>query len=142
MALEAKALYQQLVVDHGKRPHHHGPLPGATHEATVSNPLCGDRVTLRLRVEADRIAEARFEARGCMIATASGSLLTDAVTGRSVEEARGLADAVDALVGEGESPSDLGDLEALRGAREFPARRACVTLSWQALRAALSPSRA
>ena len=141
MALEAKALYQQLVVDHGKRPHNHGPMPGATHEATVSNPLCGDRVTLRLRVEGDRIVEAKFEARGCMIATASGSLLTEAAKGRSVEDARGLADAIDALVGEGESPSDLGDLEALRGAREFPARKACVTLPWQALRAALSPSR-
>lgn len=137
MSLEAKALYQDVIVDHGKRPHNHGALAEATHEATAHNPLCGDRVTLRLRVEADRIAEAKFEARGCMIATASGSLLTEALHGRSIEEALRLADTIDEVVSGAELPADLGDLEALRGAREFPGRKACVTLAWQALRAAI-----
>lgn len=138
MTLDAKALYQEVIVEHGKRPHNHGPLAGATHEATANNPLCGDRVTLRLRVEDGRIAEARFEARGCMIATASASLLTDAARGKTIDEAIALAGSIDALVTSPESPSDLGDLEPLRGAREFPARKACVTLPWHALRRALS----
>lgn len=137
MSLEAKALYKDVIVDHGKRPHNHGALPEATHEATANNPLCGDRVTLRLCVEADRIAEARFEARGCMIATASGSLLTEALRGLSIDEALALADTIDVVVSGGDLPADLGDLEALRGAREFPGRKACVTLAWQALRAAI-----
>lgn len=142
MPLEAKALYQQIVVEHGKHPKNRGALPEATHEATANNPLCGDRVTLRLRVEGDRIAEARFEARGCMIATASASLLTEAAAGHTAEEALALADSIDALVGAGEPPADLGALEALRGARDFPARKACVTLAWHALRSALSHARA
>ncbi len=116
-----KTLYQDLVLDHGKAPRNKGTLEGATHEATAKNPLCGDRVTVRMRVEGGMVREARFEARGCMIACASASLLTEAVVECSVERALDLVRTVDAIVA-GE-PHDLlgaGALEALRGAQEFP----------------------
>lgn len=138
MPLDAKTLYQELVLDHGKTPRNEGPLPGATHEATAHNPLCGDRVTLRLLLDEAGHLSARFEARGCLISRASASLLTEAVAGRTPEKALGLAADLEALVGPAAAPEDVGVLEPLRGAREFPGRRACVTLAWQALRKALA----
>ena len=137
MALDAKSLYQELILDHGKHPRNQGPHPEASHEGTAHNPLCGDRVTVRLRTDEAGRVTARFEGRGCLISLASASLLTEAVAGRTTEEALGLSGDVEALVGPGEAPGELGALEALRGAREFPGRRACVTLAWQALRKAL-----
>jgi nitrogen fixation NifU-like protein len=135
---DAKTLYRQVLLDHGHHPRNLGPLTGCTHEATVENALCGDRVTLRLRVEEGEVAEVRFEARGCLVARASASILTEAVAGRSVERAEELARVIDALVGSGEPAEDLGALEPLRGVRDFPARRACVALVWTALRGALA----
>jgi nitrogen fixation NifU-like protein len=128
----AKELYQAVILDHGKAPRNEGPLDDATHEATLTNPLCGDRITLRVALTPAGVATARFEARGCMIARASASLLTEAIRGRTVADALALAAAVEALE---ELPPEL---EALSGAREFPARRACVTLAWRALVTALS----
>lgn len=134
----ARELYQDVVLDHGKAPRNEGPLEGATHEATAKNPLCGDRITLRLEMSSDAIATARFEARGCMIARASASLLTEAVRGRTADEARALAASVAAFVEPGGAERTLPPaLEALSGAREFPARRACVLLPWRALTSAL-----
>ena len=135
---DAKQLYQDLIVQHGKAPKNEGPLAGATHEATMKNPLCGDRVTVRLVVDDAGITEARFEARGCMIARASASLLTEAVRDLAPSAAIALAAQVGALV-EGKDASVPVSLEPLSGAREFPARRACVTLAWKALVAALHP---
>ena len=137
MPLEANALYKQLVLDHGKHPRNRGALPEATHTATANNTLCGDRVTLRLQIERDRITAARFEARGCMIAIASASLLTEAITSRTANEALALASVIDALTGDA-PPDDVGSLEPLRGVRDFPSRKACVTIPWQALRTALA----
>jgi len=136
-APDAKTLYQDVVLLHGNSPHNEGPLPGATHEATKKNPLCGDRVTVRLVVEGGQVRAARFEARGCMIARASASLLTDAVAAVGVEDARALATRLEALVNGDPPPGDAGVLEPLRGVRDFPARRGCVTLAWRALEAAL-----
>ena len=136
---DARTLYQELIVDHGRAPRNEGPLDEATHEATTTNPLCGDRVTLRLRVEGSVVTRARFEARGCMIARASASLLTETITGIGLSEAVGLARALEALVRGDAPPVDLGKLgklEALRGVREFPARRSCALLAWQALESA------
>ena len=133
-----KELYQDLVIDHGKAPRNEGLLEGATHEATAKNPLCGDRVTLRLDVGADGIGAARFEARGCMIAKASASLLTEAVRGRTVAGALALGVELEAAIEPGGADRPMpAALEALSGAREFPARRACVLLPWKALRSAL-----
>jgi nitrogen fixation protein NifU and related proteins len=138
--LDAKTLYQEVVLQHGNAPHNEGPLPEATHEATKKNPLCGDRVTVRLVVEGETVRAVRFEARGCMIARASASLLTDAVANGRVEDARALAVTVESLVSGEAPPADAGPLEPLRGARDFPARRGCVTLAWRALEAALGDS--
>jgi nitrogen fixation protein NifU and related proteins len=138
---DAKTLYQEIVVLHGNAPHNMGPLEGATHEATKKNPLCGDRVTVRLRVEGGVVHAARFEARGCMIARASASMMTEAVTGRRVEDAVLLVATLEALVADAAPPPDAGALEPLRGVREFPARRGCVTLAWRALEAALDAPR-
>ena len=136
---DAKTLYQELVLDHGKAPRNEGPLEGATNDATAKNPLCGDRVTVHLNVEGGVVMNARFEARGCMIAKASASLLTEAVRGKSVEDARNLVKTIEALaVGDAAAAGDVGPLEPLRGVKEFPARRACVTLAWHALETALT----
>jgi nitrogen fixation NifU-like protein len=127
---DAKALYQSVILDHGKSPRNQGKLENATATATEHNPLCGDRVTIYVDVQNARIEDVRFEARGCMIAKASASLLTEAVKGQSVGEAHRLCADVESL-------DTSGPLEALQGAREFPARRACVTLAWHALQATL-----
>jgi nitrogen fixation NifU-like protein len=145
---DAQDLYQQALLEHAKSPRHQGPLADATHEATEKNPLCGDRVTLRLRVEDGVIRDASFEARGCMIARAAASLLTDAVRDRTLEDARALATQIDALVTVDASKPEPGpmldphgaplELDVLRGVRAFPARRSCALLPFRALVTALS----
>ena len=135
---DAKALYQALVVDHGNHPRHSGPLEGATHEARCSNPLCGDRVTLRLRVEGGVIRAVAFEARGCLLATASASLLGDLVDGQSPSDALARARVLRALASDPQPPADAGPLEVLRPVRDFPARVGCIALAWQCLEQALA----
>jgi nitrogen fixation NifU-like protein len=139
---DAKTLYQELVIEHGKSPRNAGPLAGATHSATSRNPLCGDRVTVHAIVdEAGVVQRATFEARGCMIARASASLLTETIVGRDTSACTALAGQLDALVTGADLPADAAALEPLRGVQEFPARRACVTLAWHALRDALTTGR-
>jgi nitrogen fixation NifU-like protein len=138
MTRDAKTLYQELILEHGQRPRNLGPLDSATHEAKADNPLCGDTVNVQLCVTDGCVVQAHFQARGCMIARASASLLTELVAGRSAAEAIAMADLLGLLVGAGPCPEDVGALEPLRGVREFPARRACATLPWEALRRALA----
>jgi nitrogen fixation NifU-like protein len=139
MVRDAQALYQELLLDHGNRPRNLGTLADPTHEATVHNPLCGDRISLRLRISDARVVDVRFEARGCLIARASASLLTELVAGRTEEGALTLASELDALLTADPPPDRAGALDALRGVRDFPARKGCVTLAWSALRQALAP---
>jgi nitrogen fixation NifU-like protein len=146
---ELAALYQRIILEHNARPHNHGPLPARTHEASAHNPLCGDSVTVRLRLDGGLIAEARFEGEGCALSRASASLLTLAVSGRGPEEALAIAAGLFELLGSSarsappaaeRAPADLGrlgDLAALQGVREVRARLRCATLPWEALRAAL-----
>lgn len=136
-------LYQRTILDHNARPHNHGALPARTHEARAHNALCGDNVTVRLRLDDGLIAEARFEGDGCALSRASASLLTLAVTGRTPEEATSIATELDKLVSRGPEHESadrslLGDLVSLEGVREVPARKRCATLPWEALRAALA----
>lgn len=136
---DAKTLYQELVLDHGKSPRNEGPLDGETHTATARNPLCGDRVTVHARVDEGGVVQrVTFEARGCMIARASASLLTETVVDRDVAACATLVSALDGLVRDGMVPPGADALEPLRGVQDFPARRACVTLAWHALRDALA----
>jgi nitrogen fixation NifU-like protein len=134
-------LYQEILLDHYRRPRNHGPLPGADREVDGHNPLCGDRIRLRLRLDGDRLAEVRFEGSGCAISTASASMMTEAVRGRSVAEALDLAERFRAEMTKSGSeplPEAWGEIAALEGVRAFPMRVKCATLAWHALRSALA----
>ncbi len=143
MSGELRELYQQLIFDHYKRPRNHHALAGASHEAHGHNPLCGDDVKVYLQVEDGAITDAAFEGGGCAIATASASLMTEALKGRRVEEVTPLFDEFHGMVtgGPAADPERLGKLEALAGVREFPARVKCATLAWHTLKAALDQRR-
>jgi nitrogen fixation NifU-like protein len=134
-------LYQQLIIDHNRNPRNFGPLPEANYSATGDNPLCGDRITVRLRINDDLIEDIRFEGSGCAISQASASLMTTAVRGKSPAAALELFRAFHAMVtGAPDAPPDpsvLGKLAAFAGVRAFPARVKCAALPWHTLRAAL-----
>jgi nitrogen fixation NifU-like protein len=137
---DLRDLYQELIVDHYRHPHNLGPLAGANRRAEGFNPLCGDRLTLYLKVVDGMIEDACFEGSGCAISTASASLMTDALKGKTEAQAEILFAGFHALVaGDGEAlPAvALGKLEALAGVREFPVRVKCATLAWHTLHAAL-----
>ncbi len=134
---DLRDLYQEVIFDHNRHPHNFGPLPHANRHADGFNPLCGDRLTLRLLVENGVIQEARFEGAGCAISTASASLMTDALKGKTEAEAHQLFAGFHQMV-MGEPPAiDLGKLAVLAGVQEFPARVKCATLAWHTLTAAL-----
>lgn len=139
MMADLRDLYQEVIVDHGRRPRNFGPLAGASHRAEGFNPLCGDHLTLQLQVVDGVIRDARFEGAGCAISVASASLLTEALKGRSASEAEALfASFLAMLTGERQAAdAPLGKLEVLAGVREFPTRIKCATLAWHALLAAL-----
>lgn len=142
MDASLQALYQGVILEHNRHPHNLGPLAEATHLATVHNALCGDRITLRLRVAEDAIAEARFEGEGCALSRAAASLLTERVRGGTVAGAQELAGELVRFLGKGAGADEavrerLGELVALEGVREFPSRLRCATLPAEALTAAL-----
>ncbi len=139
---ELRALYQEVILDHYKRPRHFGVLADADQKAHGQNPLCGDQVTVYVKTNEDGdIEDISFEGVGCAISTASASLMTEAVAGKSRDEAEALVDAFHHLVTDDrdaiDPDQDLGKLEVLSGVREFPVRIKCATLAWHALRAAL-----
>lgn len=134
-------LYQEIILDHNKRPRHFGPLSGATHRAEGRNPLCGDEVQVSLRVEEERIAEIRFQGQGCAISRASASLMTEALNDKKTREAVTCArEVLESLEGKGPvlAMKFRGDLVALDGVRRFPARLKCASLPWQAVLKALA----
>ncbi len=129
-------LYQEIILDHAKRPMNKGVLADATVTVPAENPTCGDEVTLQLRVAHGRIEDIRFTGQGCAICMASASMLTRAVKGKACEEAGALFRQVhDGVQGMGEMPK--GELSALAGVRQFPQRVKCALLAWEALRAAI-----
>ena len=139
---ELAALYQEIILDHYKRPRHRGRLEPADRASEGYNPLCGDKVALTLRLHEDgaTIEEAAFDGAGCAISTASASLLTEAVRGTTADEARELtATFLAVLTGDGDplDGADLGKLAALTGVRAYPMRVKCATLAWHTLLAAL-----
>lgn len=135
---DLRALYEQVILDHNRNPRNYPKNPpGATHHAHGFNPLCGDEFTLHLRLDKGVIADLGFEGAGCAISTASASLLTEAVKGKTVEEARKLFGGVHHLLtGEG-APGEVGKLQVLAGVNEFPMRVKCATLPWHTMIAAL-----
>ena len=137
---DLRDLYQEVILDHNKRPRNFGPLTRANRAAEGHNPLCGDRVTIFLEVDAaGRIQGISFEGAGCAISTASASLMTDAIKGRTTEEARELFQGFHKLLttGEGAGAPELGKLAVFTGVREYPMRVKCATLAWHTLQAAL-----
>lgn len=136
---DLRDLYQEVIIDHGRRPRNFGPLPEASHQAEGFNPLCGDRLNLRLRLVDGVIAEARFEGSGCAISTAAASLMTETLKGLNASQAEALVDSFLAMLSGQRQATDaaLGKLEVLAGVRQFPARVKCATLAGHTLRAAL-----
>lgn len=139
---ELRDLYQEVILDHNKKPRNFGTLEQATHEADGHNPLCGDQLHIAVTLDGDRVSDVRFEGSGCAISTASASLMTESVKGKTVEEAEELFGGFhDLLTGDpsiaARASADLGKLAVFEGVREFPVRVKCATLSWHTLKAAL-----
>jgi len=137
---DLRDLYQEVILDHYRKPRNSRPLAGANRKAEGFNPLCGDRLTLYLKLKDGVIEDASFEGSGCAISTASASLLTESVKGKTEQEAEKLFRGFHNLVTQdvAMSGSELGKLEVLGGVREFPARVKCATLAWHTLHAALA----
>jgi nitrogen fixation NifU-like protein len=142
--MDLAELYRDVIVDHNRRPRNAGRLECPTHQALGNNPLCGDRLHLYLELQDDRIRELRFEHAGCAISTASASLMSEAVRGRSRAEVQQLFESVHRMLTQPGTPPDpsLGKLAALAGVCEYPARVKCATLPWHTLNAALAGSAA
>jgi nitrogen fixation protein NifU and related proteins len=130
-------LYQQVILDHCKKPRNFHELPAATCSAQGHNPLCGDQLKLFLVLDGDRIREASFVGSGCCISKASASLLTEAVTGKTRAEVQGMFELVHEMVMTGEVQGEVGKLAVFAGVHKFPARVKCAILAWHALVAAL-----
>ncbi len=133
-------LYRDLIVDHNRRPRNRGPLASANYRAEGNNPLCGDELHVFVDVDNNIIRELRFEGTGCAISTASASLMSEAVKGKSRAEVAALFDAVHRMLTGAAATTgpELGKLAALGGVREFPARVKCASLCWHTLNAALA----
>ena len=138
MSSDLQDLYQEMIIDHSRRPRNFGELEGATRTVEGFNPLCGDQLTLYVKLADVRIADIAFQAAGCAIALASASLMTTALKGKNQAEALALFGHVHAMLTNGEvRPAELGKLAVLSGVREFPMRVKCATLAWHTLRSAL-----
>ena len=133
-------MYQDELLAHYRAPHNRRELAAATGTGARRNPLCGDEICVQVHVEQDTIIDVAFDGRGCSIATASASMLTNVVRGISPRNALAIADAVDRML-RGEAPDLPDTLQALRGVAPFPARHGCATMPWAALRDALSTTR-
>jgi len=138
---ELRELYQSVILDHNKKPRNFGALPGASHQADGHNPLCGDKIRVYVELAGETIEDIRFEGEGCAISTASASLMTQAVKGRTVAEAEALFGRFHSLVtSDSTREADIdgiGKLAVFAGVREFPVRVKCATLAWHTLRNAL-----
>ena len=136
---DLRELYQEVILDHGKHPRNFGKPAETTHLAHGDNPLCGDKVTVYLTMDGDRIAEVMFEGRGCAISMASASLMTEVLKGMTEAEAMELFGHFHALVStEDADVGDLDKLEVLSGVRQFPMRVKCATLPWHTMKSALA----
>jgi nitrogen fixation protein NifU and related proteins len=137
--MELRDLYRDVILDHNRHPRNFGRLEHPDAQAEGHNPLCGDRLTLAVRLAGDRIEDIRFEARGCAISRASASLMSEAVKGKDRAAIQALFESVHTLLTDQNAvpAAGLGKLAALSGVREFPARVKCASLCWHTLNAAL-----
>jgi len=139
---ELSELYQQVILDHNKKPRNFHKLQTANRRAEGYNPLCGDQLNVYLDVEGDQVKDVAFEGSGCAISKASASMMTQAVKGKTKAEAEQLFDEFHRMVtgklDAEEDPNNLGRLKIFAGVREFPVRVKCATLSWHTMHAALN----
>ena len=133
-----RELYQEVIFDHNRSPRNFHEMSDASHRAEGYNPLCGDQLTVYARIEDGVVQEASFVGHGCAISTASASLMTEAVRGRSIEDVETLFHDIHAMLTEAHPDCDLGKLEVLSGVREFPSRVKCATLAWHTLHNAIT----
>jgi nitrogen fixation NifU-like protein len=136
---ELTDLYQEVILDHNRRPRNFRTIASPSHHAEGYNPLCGDRLNLYVQVNGDTITDVAFEGSGCAISKASASLMTDALKGKTVAEANSLFERFHRVVTTppDQPVEDLGKLSVLAGVREFPVRVKCASLAWHTLKAAL-----
>ena len=141
MKSELRDLYQEVVIDHSKNPRNFRRPEGANRSAEGMNPLCGDEITVHLKLAGDVIQDIGFQGAGCAISKASASLMTSALKNKTKAEAEALFERVHSMISEGPrskvDPQELGKLAVLSGVWEFPARVKCATLAWHTLRSAL-----
>jgi nitrogen fixation protein NifU and related proteins len=142
MSADLRDLYQEIILEHGRKPKNTGTLENATGEAQGNNPLCGDKVTVYVKLDGDRIADVRFDARGCAISVASASMMTEILKGLTTSEAGSAFDRFQMQLTSKETPelAEDDELAALMGVRDFPTRIKCATLPWHTFRAALAGS--
>jgi nitrogen fixation NifU-like protein len=135
-------LYREVILDHNRKPRNFGELADADRVVEGVNPLCGDRLTLYVKLDGDRIADVKFKGTGCAISVASSSLMTEAIKGVTVGQSIELFDKVHQMLTDATTPEalvdELGKLAALSGVREYPSRVKCASLGWHALRSALT----
>lgn len=138
---DLRDLYQEVVIDHSKRPRNFRKMEDANHTAEGFNPLCGDRITLYLKLEGDRVADVAFQGSGCAISTSSASIMTEVLKGKTVAEAEKTFEEFHRLVtGElqpGERAEDMGKLAVFEKVSDYPARVKCASLAWHTLNSAL-----
>lgn len=128
-------LYRRVIMDHYKKPRNRGTFEDGTVTVDLNNPTCGDRISLQLKVNGATVVDAKFSGEGCSISMASASMMTEAVKGKTLEQAHELAERFSALVKGGDATfEEYEDIEALSGVCKFPARIKCATLAWNALR--------
>jgi nitrogen fixation NifU-like protein len=137
MSAELDELYQSIILDHNRRPKNFREMTDATGSAPGVNPLCGDQVTVWVRLEGDTVTDVSFKGQGCAISKASASMMTQAVKGKTRAEAERLFEDVHALVTGHPTGADVGPLKALSGVSRFPLRVKCASLAWHAMKSAL-----
>jgi nitrogen fixation NifU-like protein len=137
---DLRDLYQEVILDHNRRPRNFHAIRDASQTAEGYNPLCGDRLTLYMKVSGDVITDLSFEGAGCAISKASASMMTDALKGRTIAEANALFDRFHRMVTTPpeQAVEDMGKLSSLAGVREFPVRVKCASLAWHTLKAAMA----
>jgi nitrogen fixation NifU-like protein len=141
---ELRELYQDMILDHTRRPRNFGLLPDANRRAEGHNPLCGDRATVFVRLEGDKVEDVRFQGAGCSISTASASMMTESIKGKTRAEVEALFDRFHRLItgdpsrAPANAAPELGKLAVFSGVCEFPVRVKCASLAWHTLKAALA----
>jgi nitrogen fixation NifU-like protein len=135
---DLEELYQSIILDHNRRPQNFRAMPDATAHAEGVNPMCGDQLTVWLKMDGDKVADVSFQGSGCAISKASASLMTQAVKGKTRAEATTLFEKFHGLVTGHGGGEDLGSLKALSGVSRFPLRVKCASLAWHAMKSALA----